>query len=470
MIFISISNPTLTLSLSYLSLCLSLSLSLSFFLFFCAVYGGDGKRRNTRAVRWRERYTNERLECLEKMADLNPALRPPGFVRRKRTKKIYIPVDDHPTYNFIGLIIGPRGKTQKDMEQQTNCKIAIRGKGSIKEGARGRRDGKILEGDDEPLHVVVTGDEQENVERAAKMIEDMLIVIDDDKNIHKQLQLRELALLNGTLKEDDYCMICAEKGHRQFECPKRFSNVKLVSAQVKCAICGDSSHPTRDCTQQSQQQQPLKDQKQMDSDYASFMAELDGKPNPEETGSVNGVVVENAQPQPQKEEQLTTTAADAQLPTLQPQLASGTIATPDVAPPAPVALPTAFPPPYGFPPSGGLPPPPTGYPPPPPLAGMMMPPPMGTTLPPAFAFQPMMMGGYPGVPPPAMMVPPSYGSQPPTDAGAFGQQQQDVRTSKGKKNKKRGEVDEELAGWDPSSFYAQGGSGAAAGFNWWEQS
>eukprot|EP00978_Attheya_sp_CCMP212_P046920 scaffold420312_cov31-Attheya_sp.AAC.1 len=99
--------------------------------------------------------------------DMNPAMRPPGFVKRKRHRKIYVPVEKHPTYNFIGLIIGPRGKTQKDMENKTGCKIAIRGKGSVKEGARGRRDGKILEGDDEPLHVVITGEDQASVDAAA---------------------------------------------------------------------------------------------------------------------------------------------------------------------------------------------------------------------------------------------------------------------------------------------------------------
>lgn len=169
------------------------------------IYGADGVRKNTRSVRWKERYTSQRQDCLEKIMELNPALRPPGFVKRKRQNKIYIPVADHPTYNFIGLIIGPRGKTQKEMEAKTGCKIAIRGKGSVKEGARGRRDGKPMDGDDDPLHVVITGDDQKSVDEASKMIEDMLVVIDDEKNVHKQQQLRELALLNGTLKDEEYC-------------------------------------------------------------------------------------------------------------------------------------------------------------------------------------------------------------------------------------------------------------------------
>jgi len=35
---------------------------------------------------------------------------------RKFSSKIYIPINEYPGYNFIGLIIGPRGNTQKRMQ------------------------------------------------------------------------------------------------------------------------------------------------------------------------------------------------------------------------------------------------------------------------------------------------------------------------------------------------------------------
>ncbi len=50
----------------------------------------------------------------------------------KKTRKLYIPIKKYPEYNFIGLIIGPRGITQKNMERETGAKIAIRGRGSVK--------------------------------------------------------------------------------------------------------------------------------------------------------------------------------------------------------------------------------------------------------------------------------------------------------------------------------------------------
>ncbi len=49
----------------------------------------------------------------------------------RKWKKIFIPQKDYPGYNFIGLIIGPRGNTQKRMQSETNTKIAIRGRGGL---------------------------------------------------------------------------------------------------------------------------------------------------------------------------------------------------------------------------------------------------------------------------------------------------------------------------------------------------
>ena len=44
---------------------------------------------------------------------------------------------------------------------------------------------------------------QEDVDAAAIMIEDLLQPQDEQRNEHKRLQLRELAALNGTLKDDE---------------------------------------------------------------------------------------------------------------------------------------------------------------------------------------------------------------------------------------------------------------------------
>ena len=36
-------------------------------------------------------------------------------------------------YNFVGRLLGPRGLTAKQLEQETKCKIMVRGKGSMRD-------------------------------------------------------------------------------------------------------------------------------------------------------------------------------------------------------------------------------------------------------------------------------------------------------------------------------------------------
>lgn len=385
-----------------------------------SVYGPDGKRKNTRAVRWRERYSAERQDILEKIMNLNPSTtsRQNPILVRKRTKKIHIPIEKHPTYNFIGLLIGPRGKTQKELEAKTGCKIAIRGRGSVKEGARGRRDGKVMEGDNEPLHVVITGDDQRSLDAASDMIEQMLVVIDDEKNVHKQQQLRELALLNGTLKEDEFCQICAEKGHRSFECPRRFALNSKQTVAVKCAICGDTSHPTRDCKQKPTEQ---KNQQELDSEYSSFMAELEGKKAAPEQPVTNGSL-----PPPAEK-----------------------------APPLPNNATELPPPPPGPPPAPGLPLPSTFHP-----TGNLPPPPPSNLPPPSVA---PAAAGYNGNAQGNQYYPTANGGYAPSQQGYPNQQPYMQQQGQQPQQVQPGQ---ETAHWDPSSYYSSYGT---TGLNWWEQ-
>ena len=133
----------------------------------------------------------ERAAAMDELVTLNPALRPANYVERKLTRKHYIPVKDFPTYNFIGLIIGPRGRTQKEMERDTGCKISIRGRGSVKSGRGGRRDGKPSDDEHDELHVLITGKDDAMMDKASDLVEKLLRPIDDQKNAHKQKQLRE---------------------------------------------------------------------------------------------------------------------------------------------------------------------------------------------------------------------------------------------------------------------------------------
>ena len=234
------------------------------------LYDNMGIRINTREYRAREKLTRERQEVIAMLIKKNPAFKPPADYRPlKQYKKLYIPVKEYPGYNFIGLIIGPRGNTQKRMEKETGAKIVIRGKGSVKEGRSAqKRDLKPDPSENEDLHVLVEADTEDALEKAAGMVEKLLIPVEEGRNEHKRTQLRELAALNGTIRDDEYCRLCGEPGHRQYACPARHSTFK---SDVSCRICGDGGHPTIDC--------PMKGSAQgnkMDDEYKSFLAELGG--------------------------------------------------------------------------------------------------------------------------------------------------------------------------------------------------
>lgn len=93
-----------------------------------------------------------------------------------------------------GLIIGPRGNTQKRMERETDCKIAIRGKGSVKEGAR--RGPKAIDEDDD-LHVYISGETEENVEKVRTVLQGDIYYLRTDEVPF--LNAREITLGQGCL-------------------------------------------------------------------------------------------------------------------------------------------------------------------------------------------------------------------------------------------------------------------------------
>ncbi|CAN4095104.1 unnamed protein product [Withania somnifera] len=233
------------------------------------IYDNMGVRINTREYRAREKLNRERQEIISQIIKKNPAFKPPADYRPpKLQKKLYIPMKEYPGYNFIGLIIGPRGNTQKRMEKETGAKIVIRGKGSVKEG-RLQQKGNLKNDptENEDLHVLVEADTEESLEAAAGMLEKLLQPVDEVLNEHKRQQLRELAALNGTIRDEEFCRLCGEPGHRQYACPSRTTTFK---SDVLCKICGDGGHPTIDC--------PVKNTtgKKMDDEYQNFLAELGG--------------------------------------------------------------------------------------------------------------------------------------------------------------------------------------------------
>ncbi|KAJ4361058.1 Branchpoint-bridging protein [Didymosphaeria variabile] len=214
-------------------------------------YDNYGRRVNTREFRYRKRLEDERHKLVEKAMKTLPNYHPPADYRRptKTQEKVYVPVNDYPEINFIGLLIGPRGNTLKKMESESGAKIAIRGKGSVKEG-KGRSDAAHTSNQEEDLHCLIMADTEDKVNKAKKLIHNVIETaasIPEGQNELKRNQLRELAALNGTLRDDENqaCQNCGEIGHRKYDCPQK----QNFTASIICRVCGQAGHMARDCPQ-----------------------------------------------------------------------------------------------------------------------------------------------------------------------------------------------------------------------------
>ncbi|CAD6198088.1 unnamed protein product [Caenorhabditis auriculariae] len=247
------------------------------------IYDANGKRLNTRDVRKRQELEQLRHEKIQALLRINPNFKPPADYRAPNIRlhdKVWIPQDEHPELNFVGLLIGPRGNTLKSLEAETGAKIIIRGKGSVKEGKLANRMGP-MPGENEPLHAYVTGTDQATIKRACDRIRSIIAAateIPDGQNELRKLQLRELALLNGTLRPEDLvngarCSNCGSDEHKTWECP----DAPNVTGQIKCNICGAFGHISRDCKNPQMAGDASYMQAGMDDEYAALMDELGEK-------------------------------------------------------------------------------------------------------------------------------------------------------------------------------------------------
>ncbi|KAK5944408.1 hypothetical protein PMZ80_003689 [Knufia obscura] len=256
-------------------------------------YDNFGRRVNTREYRYRKRLEDERHKLVEKAMKVIPNYHPPSDYRRptKTQEKVYVPVNDYPEINFIGLLIGPRGNTLKKMETESGAKIAIRGKGSVKEG-KGRSDAAHTSNQEEDLHCLIMAETEEKVNKAKQLVHNVIETaasIPEGQNELKRNQLRELAALNGTLRDDENqaCQNCGQIGHRKYDCPEQ----KNFTANIICRVCGNAGHMARDCPDRQRGSDPrnalpggppqrrIGPGDAVDREMENFMQELSGNPS-----------------------------------------------------------------------------------------------------------------------------------------------------------------------------------------------
>jgi splicing factor 1 len=174
-------------------------------------YDAAGRRTNTRPQRRRQALEAERHDCIEGILAKLPAYRAPSDYRRPRrfSDRLFIPNTSFPSINFIGQILGPRGRSLKDLQERCGATIVLRGRGSVKEGRGNIRRPGTKDFEDhsgQPLHAVICADSKYKVQVGMRLVQDVVnnaISSPEEQNERKREQLRDLAIINGTFRDDE---------------------------------------------------------------------------------------------------------------------------------------------------------------------------------------------------------------------------------------------------------------------------
>ncbi|XP_055312990.1 KH domain-containing, RNA-binding, signal transduction-associated protein 2-like isoform X1 [Sitodiplosis mosellana] len=124
------------------------------------------------------------------------------------TVKVLVPVKEHPKFNFVGKLLGPKGNSMKRLQEETMCKMAVLGRGSMKdrkkeEDLRAALDPKYAHLNDD-LHVEISAlapPAEAHARVAYALAEVRKYLIPDSNDVIRQEQLREL-IADGTIPSD----------------------------------------------------------------------------------------------------------------------------------------------------------------------------------------------------------------------------------------------------------------------------
>ncbi|SOV12645.1 transcription or splicing factor-like protein, putative [Plasmodium sp. gorilla clade G2] len=213
------------------------------------IYDKNGSRINTREARIKNSMIEEHHRLIEYLLKhVDGFVAPPTYKPIKKIRKIEIPIDKYPEYNFMGLIIGPRGCNHKRLEAESGAQISIRGKGTLKEGKKTDHQTEIEAA--MPKHVHIAADTEECVEKAVSLITPLLDPFHPLHEEYKRKGLEQLALVNGinlSQLDTQRCSICNSNTHLTFECPENMNIQNFKKPEIKCNLCGDHGHITLDC-------------------------------------------------------------------------------------------------------------------------------------------------------------------------------------------------------------------------------
>lgn len=213
------------------------------------IYDKNGSRINTREARIKNSMIEEHNRLVEYLLKhVEGFVAPPNYKPIKKIRKIEIPIDEYPEYNFMGLIIGPRGCNHKRLEAESGAQISIRGKGTLKEGKKTDHQTEIEA--NMPKHVHISADTEESIEKAVSLIIPLLDPKHPQHEEHKKKGLEQLAIVNGiniSQLDTQRCSFCGSTTHISADCSENLNFQNFQKPEIKCNLCGDHGHITLDC-------------------------------------------------------------------------------------------------------------------------------------------------------------------------------------------------------------------------------
>ena len=195
----------------------------------------SGQRLNTRELRNKEKFLKQKNLLITELIQYDDEYKPPqGYKPPKKTHKIYIPNNEK--FYFTRYILGPKGENLKKIQNNSNCKIFIRGEG----GGWASNNNHSLNKPKEALHLLIEADNDENLQKGINLI---LPYLNENSQEYKAAKMALITQINVNNNEWS-CEICGEKGHKSWACPL---NINQYKAEVVCQYCGDKGHPSMDC-------------------------------------------------------------------------------------------------------------------------------------------------------------------------------------------------------------------------------
>ena len=120
----------------------------------------------------------------------------------KLSEKIFVPVREYPSFNFVGKLLGPKGNTLKRLQANTHTKISILGRGSTRD--RDKEEEMSESGDPryehlkEPLHVYIEAEaiKSEAYQRLGRAIAEVYECLQPENEELRMQQMREMEMLS----------------------------------------------------------------------------------------------------------------------------------------------------------------------------------------------------------------------------------------------------------------------------------